>query len=334
MSRAIRRIYVEDEVADHPRTLAILERFPKAERISCERYGEVFNRRTQDFRLQKRRPALILARKHGTRVLPTPPGYGIGGERNFYFSHMLNCVYDCRYCFLQGMFRSAHYVLFVNFEDFESEIASITARDGDSWFFSGYDCDSLAFEPITGFAESFLPFFAGHPAAHLELRTKAVHTEALLDREPLSNCVVAYSFTPEAAHAELERGVPTVSRRIRAAAELQAAGWKIGLRFDPLIYGDSFREDYRGLFESIFESLDPALVHSVSLGAFRLPKSYFERLYRLHPEQRLLAGRLEERDGMVSFPAEWEAEMTDFCTAELRRWVGEEVFHLCTVPAG
>ena len=32
---------------------------------------------------------------------------------------MHNCIYDCRYCFLQGMYRSAHYVVFINYEDYQ-----------------------------------------------------------------------------------------------------------------------------------------------------------------------------------------------------------------------
>jgi len=115
-------IYVEEAVAAHPLTLQILARYPRAVQVPIERYGEVFNRKSQNFRLQKHRPALILAHKHGERVLPAPEGYGVGGSRNHYFSHMLNCVYDCRYCFLQGMFRSAHYVLFVNYESFQDDI--------------------------------------------------------------------------------------------------------------------------------------------------------------------------------------------------------------------
>ena len=87
-----KRIYVERSVADHPRTRAVLKRYPRASIIEIERYGEVFNRRNQNFRLQKKQPALILADKFSSRVLPTPPGYGIGGENNFYFSHLLNCA--------------------------------------------------------------------------------------------------------------------------------------------------------------------------------------------------------------------------------------------------
>ena len=55
----IDRIYVERDVKNHPRTKQVLDRFPNAVQIDCERYGEVFNRSAQNFRLQKRRPALL-----------------------------------------------------------------------------------------------------------------------------------------------------------------------------------------------------------------------------------------------------------------------------------
>ena len=97
----INTIYIEDEITDHPRTKKIIERFPSAIIISCTRYTEIFNRKSQNFRLQKKNPALILAKKHKGMVLPTPKHYGIGAKYNYYFSHMLNCIYDCRYCFLQ-----------------------------------------------------------------------------------------------------------------------------------------------------------------------------------------------------------------------------------------
>jgi hypothetical protein len=141
----ISAIYIEQAVSAHPTTQAIRRRFPDAQIIPIERYSEVFNRKAQNFRLQKNRPALILAAKHEGFVLPAPPGYGLGMPCNFYMSHMLNCVYDCRYCFLQGMYRSAHYVLYVNFEDFKAAMAAtVTTTDAATCFFSGYDCDSLA----------------------------------------------------------------------------------------------------------------------------------------------------------------------------------------------
>jgi len=115
-------IYIESAVRDHPRARGLLDRYHDLPVVEIERYGEVFNRRAQNFRLQKSNPALIIAHKTGRRVLAAPEGYGLGGDHNYYFSHMLNCIYDCRYCFLQGMYQSAHQVLFVNYEDFGVEI--------------------------------------------------------------------------------------------------------------------------------------------------------------------------------------------------------------------
>lgn len=323
-------IYIEEAVAEHPVTRRILDRYPGVQRVNIERYGAVFNRRKQNFRLQKRRPSLILAQKHGELLLPTPPGYGIGQSRNFYFSHLLNCVYDCRYCFLQGMYRSAHYVLFVNYEDFLDRLAENLQGDPPSTcFFSGYDCDSLALEPVTGFAEAFLPFFAEHPQHWLELRTKSTQIRSLLARPALPNVVVAFSFTPTEIAEAVEHKVPTVERRIDALCKLARAGWPVGLRFDPLIYTSDYQVQYRGLLEAIFRVLPMAQLHSVSFGPFRLPRDFFHTITRLYPDEPLYAATMEEREGLLSYPRDLEAELRDFCQEELRRYVPAHTLHPC-----
>lgn len=327
-------IYVEEEVAEHPRTRAILDRFPKAVRIPCERFGEVFNRKAQSFRLQKRKPSLILASKHGRTVLPTPEGYGIGARRNYYFSHMLNCLYDCRYCFLQGMYPSAHYVVFVNFEDFEAGIDEALAEAGGEavHFFSGYDCDSLAFDAVTGFCEFFLPVFGARPNSLVELRTKSARLKPLLARRPLANCVVAYSLTPEEIAARHEHGAPSLRRRLEALESLQAAGWPLGLRLDPVIYDPRYREQYRDLFARLFERLEGGELHSVSLGPFRLPEGFFRRMVREYPDEALLAGPLERRDGMVSYGPRVEKEMLAWIEEELLRHIPEDRYFPLGLP--
>jgi len=318
-------IYVEEEASGHPRVREILARHSRAVVIPVATYGEVFNRGRQSFRLQKRMPSLILAEKRGRLVLPA--SYGIGGERNFYFSHVLNCLYDCRYCFLQGMYRSAHYVLFVNYEDFQDAILR-TAEESpgeEVYFFSGYDGDSLALESITGFAGAFLPFFEQNRKLVLELRTKSVAIRPLLAREAFPNCVVAFSFTPEAFSRDLENGVPPLEQRIAAAAKLAERGWPIGLRFDPLLYEPGWETLYRDLFDRVFASLPPESLHSVGFGAFRLPRDYFGRMARLYPEEKLFALPLEERSGMVSYASPIEEELVGFCRDSLRERVPDRM---------
>ncbi len=327
-------IYIEEAVFEHPKVAAILARFPNARHIQIERYTDVFNAPSQNFRVQKANPALILARKHGKLVLPTPPGYHIGGEHNYYFSHMLNCVYDCRYCFLQGMYRSANYVVFVNYDEFFDEIKNTSnAHDTPSWYFSGYDCDSLAFEPMTGFIEQCIDAFEQMPKANLEIRTKSTQIRSLLTRPAIDNCVVAYSLTPAAIVKAEEHKTASLEKRVKALKSLQDHGWRVGLRFDPLLKADNFKAHYNELFDTVFSSLDISKVHSVSLGPFRLPKPFFKKMIRLYPESKLLAQDMGMRDGMLSYVAETESSLLRHCETELSKHISTQQYFPCvSVP--
>lgn len=328
----IEQIYIEKAVLEHPRARAIIQHFPDASVTVCARYGEIFNRRAQNFRLQKIKPALILAEKFANHVLPSPPEYAIGAEQNYYFSHMLNCIYDCRYCFLQGMYQSAHYVVFVNYEDFIDAITDKISSAGKAsvHFFSGYDCDSLALDPVTGFVNEFLPVFRAYPGALLELRTKSTQIRSLLAQEPMPNCIIAYSFTPAEIASAIEHKTPPVSKRLQALQRLQAHGWQIGLRIDPLIYQEGVKEQYERLFEQVFRHVDTALLHSVSLGSFRLPKSYYQTLSRLYPEEVLFASPLEETDdGMVTYREAIRDDLLSFCKNALLSYIPEDKFFPC-----
>lgn len=324
-------LYIESAIQQHPRVQAIKQRFPKARIIICDRYGEVFNPKAQNFRIQKQNPALILAEKYQNFLHPAPIGYGIGGQRNYYFSHILNCLYDCRYCFLQGMFQSANYVLFVNYEDFQQSIRDICLEnpDEDHYFFSGYDCDSLALEPVTEFAEQFLPLFSELPNAWLELRTKSTQIRRLLQRSPVEHCVIAFSLSPDIIANKVEAKAPSVTKRIEAAVKLQQQGWKIGLRFDPLIYQADYLLQYQALFTQVFSAINPELLHSVSLGVFRLPEHFFKKMHKLYPDEKLFASPLQSSKGMISYKSELEQTMIAECQNLLLKYIPESTYFPC-----
>ena len=324
-------IYIENEVKNLPLVEKISQRFNEVPQVSIDRYGEVFNRKAQNFRLQKNKPALILARKHKQWVLPAPPGYGFGTGESYYFSHMLNCIYDCRYCFLQGMYRSANYVLFANFEDFAEDIKShIAQRQSQNiYFYSGYDCDSLALEPISGFTRYFTSVFREHENAFLELRTKSTQIRNLLDMESMPNCVIAYSFTPQAVSESLEHKVPALEKRIEALQKLQNRGWPVALRFEPLIYHQHYQQNYRELFAQVFKQIDATKLHSVSIGLFRIPNDFFNNLLRLYPDEKMFAVGLSKGKRLTSYRADIEQEMIQFCQSEILQYVSKDIYYRC-----
>ena len=324
-------IYIESQVRNHPRAVQILERLHKLPVVEVEHYGEVFNPRSQNFRLQKKNPALIIAEKNKGHVLAAPEGYGLGGKYNYYFSHMLNCLYDCRYCFLQGMYQSAHQVLFVNFEDFGTQISQTAARHrGEAvWFYSGYDCDSLANEPMTRFTDYFVPLVASLDNAWMELRTKSTQVRAMLTREPVARVVTAFSFSDAFSHRSLEHGVPSIAKRIDAIRRMIDAGWPVGLRFDPVVYHKHYQSGFVGLLDQVFATIDADKLHSVSLGSFRLTRDHFRSISRLYPDEPLFAQNMNLNNGIIGYPAEREREMIEFCEAQLMQHIPKQTYHPC-----
>ncbi|MCH9666222.1 MAG: DNA photolyase [Gammaproteobacteria bacterium] len=314
-------IYIEKEVRDHPRSQAIIKHFGNPCVIECDSHREIFNPKRNSFALQKKHPALIIARKHKGHVQVSP--YGLGGKHNFYFSHMLNCIYNCSYCFLQGMYSSAHHVLFVNYEDFFSAIEEQIAKhlekapNEECYFFSGYDCDSLAYEPVSHFVENALPFFAKHPQAYLELRTKSVQTTPLLKTKPIGNCIVAFSMAPQDIADEYEEGVPSPAKRIAAMKQLAANGWLIGVRLDPLIWHDNWQANYSGLIDDIAAAVPEKFMHSVTLGTLRFPRSMVAAVREQHPTAKFLVERMITSDKALSMQPDSHEEITDFCYKKL-----------------
>lgn len=324
-------IYIEEEIFEHPRVKEISTKLKGARIIKIERFSEVFNPKNQSFRMQKRNPALILAKKTGRLILSAPTGFGIGGVENFYFSHMYNCLYDCNYCFLQGLYSSANYVIFINYEDFMDEILKKTVlhQGSKTTFFSGYDCDSLAFEKITRFAEYFLPRFENIQNAEIEIRTKSINIDVFKRLDPIKNCIIAFSLSPEKIANSLDKKTPTVRRRLEAIRYLAEMGWQVGLRFDPLIYSKGWQRLYSELFEECFSVADETKIHSVSFGPLRFPKEIYKKIKVERPKDEVFIGPFETVDGTVKYRKEIEDEMLNFCEQNISLLMARDKIFRC-----
>lgn len=316
---AHKTIYVEEEIRQHKRVATIIDRLKPARVIGCNSYREVFNPRRQHFRLQKKNPALILATKEQGWLQPSP--YGLGGSHNYYFSHMLNCIYDCSYCFLQGLFASAHYVVFVNYEDFFHSIAmKMRQLKQRAFFFSGYDCDSLAYEPVTGFVNNALPFFANQPQAILELRTKSVQIASLLKAPSIANCIVAFSLAPQSIVHRYEAKTPSLAKRLAAMKKLAARGWTLGIRLDPIMWEEDWQKNYEDLIAQLAIELPAKSIHSITFGTMRFPRPIYDAMTRIYPTESFLVKDILVSDEQVGLRTELATEMTDFCYAQLKKY--------------
>ena len=102
--------------------------------------------------------------------------------------------------------------------------------------------------------------------------------------------MVAFSFTPDEVSTQVEHGVPSVKSRIEAMHRLAGLGWKLGLRIDPLLDCKDFEKRYCQLFKDIFAEVPEHAIHSISVGAFRMPSSFYKKIEKQYQDEPFFAG--------------------------------------------
>ncbi len=93
-------IYVENGAEHFADAQRLLSRFSQAKTIAIDDYKAVFNRKGQSFQSQKQSMKLILAVKKSNFIYHGSPYAPDFGNPNFYYNALLlNCVYNCDYCY-------------------------------------------------------------------------------------------------------------------------------------------------------------------------------------------------------------------------------------------
>ena len=112
--------------------------------------------------------------------------------------------------------------------------------------------------------------------------------------------------------------------------KLAFKGWKLGLRFDPLIHGRDWKKLYRGLIEDIFSEVPVGSIHSISFGALRFPKAMFKKIYSIYPDEKLFSGPLSSQNGLIAYKSDVENEMISFCRDVISEFVSEPIMFNCS----
>jgi spore photoproduct lyase len=204
-----------------------------------------------------------------------------------------NCPMDCGYCFLQEYLAdNLPLTAYVNPEAALAELAQVLDRHTDRRFRIGTGelADSLALDPLTGLSADLVPFFAARPNALLELKTKTAAVEGLVALDPKNRVVVSWSLAPPAATAFAEHGTASIPARLEAARRVVAAGYKVGVHFDPMIEHPGWEEGYRDLVAAVADAVPAARLAWASMGALRFSPGLRTKVRTRFPRTPLLAG--------------------------------------------
>ena len=298
-------IYIESKAQGFNLTKKCIRNFPKAKIIEISDYKSIFNRPRQDFQTQKQSMKLILAIKKPPYIYKGTDILQDGGYKNFYYNTpMLNCLYNCSYCFLQGMYSSANIVVFVNEIDMQdavkNEIVKRVHKEQPLMLSISYNTDLMAFENILPITKNWIQFAKLNLDLNLEIRTKSGLYHSIKDIESSDQIVLAWTLSPDKVVRKYELNTPPLSKRISAIKLALNDGWKVRLCFDPILYYNNWENDYLELFNKVKSSLNLDQVLDITVGTFRMSNDYFNRIRKSKPNSGLFYQNYKNENGIVS----------------------------------
>lgn len=324
LTHSFSHIYIENEAMNYKLTKTIIKKFSKSQKILIDNYKEIFSKNNQNFSLQKNSPKLILAIKKENFLYPgAKVCESFGNENFFYTSSIMNCIYDCEYCYLQGVYSSANIVIFVNSSDLFKEVENILEKKS-MYICISYDTDLLALENITGFVKEWYDFSLKHKNLKIELRTKSNNISVFKDLTPNKNFIIAWTLSPSEFSRVYEMKTPNFEKRIQSLNQLINLGWTIRICFDPVINIYDFEKKYKEMIDYTFSNVNPNKILDISIGTFRISKEYLKRMRKNRKNSLILNYPFICKNFVYSYSEEKTTSMINFMKNEILKYINKE----------
>ena len=315
-------IYVESQSIDSDIAKQSFKRFPKAKIIEIEDYKKIFNKNGQDFQIQKLSTKLILAKKQPPFIYPATDIIQDSGFSNFYYcTPILNCIYNCEYCFLQGMYSSANIVVFTNTVEVKDAVKKqILERkypDEPLLLSLSYNTDILALENILPLTKQWIDFANNTDDLFMEIRTKSGLTSSFNKLKPSKKILFAWTLSPNNIIQKYEHKTPLLERRIMSIQKIVDSGWPVRLSFDPILIYPNWKEDYKQMFERIKETISGDKIFDITIGVFRMSDDFFNRIKKTKPYSDLFYNNYDNSSNVKTVTKDQKEMVRDFALSQL-----------------
>ncbi len=290
------RILIEAGAEGLPMTRRVLARLPDLPVKTLPAVGPWIRQVSRDADLvEAARKWLVISRYPGAFLKKCPGTQGFVCCNYWVINAATGCPLDCTYCILQGYLENNPMIrVFANTDVLFSELERAFAANGGRHLRVGTGelTDSLALDALTDLSRELVPFFAGHPNAQLELKTKTDQVENLMDLAHAGRTVIGWSVNPPAVIASDEKGTASLAQRLHAAERCASVGYPVSFHFDPMVLEPGWEEAYREVVGQIFETVPATAIAWISLGGLRFAPAMKPIMRRRFPESRLVCGEL------------------------------------------
>ncbi|MBP1584908.1 MAG: radical SAM protein [Lachnospiraceae bacterium] len=308
------KIYVEERTLDDPETRRILERTGCTDPEVITHYKDVFDKKNGSGGISR---SLILARNPGRHLYEGAPVCQSFGNEHFYYSPgVMNCIYDCEYCFLKGMYPGKDICIFTDIGETFSELDELE-KSFPVYVCASYNTDLTALEDLTGYVERWCERALEHERFSVEIRSKCSRTD-IYQRLPVSDrAIFAFTLSPDEITGRFEKGTPGLDGRLRAIAAAMEAGFPVRICFDPMIYVRNWRELYSNMIAVVAGKIDLSLVKDISIGTFRISEQYLKNMRRKMPDSEIAQYPYISEAGYYQYSEKVRTAMEDHILAEI-----------------
>lgn len=270
------KVYFEQSALDYELGRTLKEKFKGAQWIPIESHNdipELRNRQNCDFGRMKQYLVIGVRKTH--KYVPNAK------TSDFLVPFTSSgCSAMCLYCYLVCNYNKCSYLrLFVNREQMLDKLIK-TANDADKnlTFEIGSNSDLVLENTITGNLEWTVERFVKNGRGFITLPTKFDMVEPLLPLEHRGRTVIRMSVNPEEVIKKAEFGTSQLHDRIKAVNRLSEAGYRVGLLVAPVILIENWEAYYKGLFETLSNTLSETVKREAFFEVIFMTYSYVHRM--------------------------------------------------------
>ncbi len=264
------KIYITEEIKSYKKGREILEKIKNYTAIESE--AEFVNMiKSKQLSYKEEKQYMFFGVKKGKFLKEYYLDEKFRGiKEEYYLSYENNCPFNCLYCYLREYYGHGAFIFYVNIEDMFAELDGFKKKG--AMISCGIVNDSLVMDSITGITKDLIEYFKTREDITLEIRTKSKNIGNLIEAGGAENIITSFTFSPQEIIEKYELGTASLEERVDAAVKLQQAGFKIGLRIDPMINVENCSEKYDEMAEKIFEKLDKNMIANIGIGTLRYRK--------------------------------------------------------------
>ena len=296
-------VYIENKIKNNSQVLSFIAKFKNIDVIYVDNYKNIFDKKMPVWNKEK---TIIFAELKWNCLTQAPEDYG-HEKFSYFLKNSLNCIFDCRYCFLKWAFVNDFQVYFVNYDDMKEEISLSLENYKKLWlkqrklrFYSSDYSDNLWMNGFSNFVQEFVPFFETLDGAMMEIRTKSVNIQPLLDLWFIpQNTEIAFSLNPQELIEKYEKWVASLDDRIQAVNILLEKWFKVWLRFLPLLPVENYQQIYWEFIDYIKQKIPMDKISSTFASGLLYTKADYMNILKKDPYFDIMYLLEENEDGFV-----------------------------------